>query len=88
MFLQKKTPLNRLSLAFWFAALKIIMYSSVFLLPTLIPLALTDDNIDSNKEANNATTKLDYLAMTNVKVRLIVCAFLSSHRISLTSVNC
>ncbi|CAM6086043.1 unnamed protein product [Calypogeia fissa] len=49
------------------AALKIILFSGVFLIPTLIPLALTDDNIKVNKAANNATTKLDYLAMTNIK---------------------
>lgn len=59
------------SLSALYTALKIIAYSGIVLLPTLIPMALTDDHIDKTKASNNATTKLDYIAMTNVKVNFI-----------------
>jgi hypothetical protein len=47
--------------------LKIIFFSGIFCLGALIPLAVTDKNIQLNRDANNGTTKLDKLAMTNIQ---------------------
>lgn len=51
-------------------ALKIILYTSIFALPVLIPLAATDDNLAIQKrdpDNSSNTTKLDNISMANIQ---------------------
>jgi hypothetical protein len=55
------------------AALEIIVYSAVFCLPVLIPLAATDKNNVKQKAAkgdNYTYTDFDNLGMGNIQVRI------------------
>jgi hypothetical protein len=58
-------------LFFWFymTALAILVLSGLVLLPVLLPVAATDDNVKTQKDKGNQTfSDIDKLLMGNVKV--------------------
>lgn len=56
----------------FFAALEIVVYSALFCLPVLLPIAATDKNnvIQLAKDKNYTYSNFDNLGMANIQVKI------------------